>query len=98
MLSTKGMLPSSGFIAVYALLQTCTHVSVYGFGRQAPEAGGRDPVFRYYEHSKPPPTPKDIALTAMDVEVAALRAMQRESRLVLCLGGAVQVDLALTPD
>lgn len=85
-LATKGMAPSSGFVTIYALLQTCDHVSVYGFGRQSPEAGGKEPPYRYYERSKAAPSVKEAALTAMDVELAALRAMHRESRLVLCMG------------
>ena len=85
-LNTKGMAPSSGFVTIYALLQTCDHVSVYGFGRQSPEPGGKDPVYRYYEPSKSAPSAKEAALTAMDVEMAALRALHREARLVLCMG------------
>jgi hypothetical protein len=62
---------------------------VYGFGRQAPEVGGKEPAYRYYERAKGPPPAKETALTAMDVELAALRAMHRESRLVLCMGRAI---------
>ena len=85
-LATKGLVPSSGFVTIYALLQICSHVSVYGFGRQTPEVGGMEPAYRYYDRTKPAPPAKETALTAMDVELAALRAMTREARLVLCMG------------
>jgi hypothetical protein len=90
---TKGMLPSTGFVTIYSVLQTCSHVTVYGFGRQSPVGGRADPPYRYYEKSKPAPPPRETAMTAMDVEVAALRAMQREARLVLCMVGRCRLTL-----
>jgi len=80
-----GDTPSSGFLAVYLMMQACKSVTVYGFGLD--DESGKAQEYHYFHVFSPKHSKKKNSMNpthSFNTERAVLRALSQQGHLTLC--------------